>query len=118
MDFTSICTIYLSFTEHVNLLMETVFLDGCGLFQHDNALCHKGKAVQVEDWFEDNNNEFEVLPVRLHLATYRIKGSVANILVHTTYHSMGQGSSRVHVLMGQVCFESKRGINTILGCWS
>ncbi|KAK3543439.1 hypothetical protein QTP70_020917, partial [Hemibagrus guttatus] len=39
--------------------METVFPDGCGLFQQDNAPCHKAKMLQ--EWFDEHNNEFEVL---------------------------------------------------------
>ncbi|KAK3510356.1 hypothetical protein QTP70_004933 [Hemibagrus guttatus] len=39
--------------------METVFPDGCDLFQQDNAQCHKAKTVQ--EWFDEHNNEFEVL---------------------------------------------------------
>ena len=39
--------------------MGTVFHDGCGLFQHDNALCHKAKMVQ--EWFGEHNNNFEAL---------------------------------------------------------
>ena len=39
--------------------METVFPDGCGLVQQDNTPCHKAKLVQ--EWFEEHNNEFEVL---------------------------------------------------------
>ena len=35
------------------------FMDGCGLFQQDNALCQKAKMVQ--EWFEEHNNNFEVL---------------------------------------------------------
>ena len=51
---------YLSiFAEHVHPFMETVFPDGCGLFQQDNAPFHKAKKVQ--EWFEEHNNEFEVL---------------------------------------------------------
>ncbi|KAF7650651.1 hypothetical protein LDENG_00122600 [Lucifuga dentata] len=37
--------------------METVFPDGSGIFQQDNAPCHTAKTVQ--EWFEDN--EFTVL---------------------------------------------------------
>ena len=37
----------------------TVFRDGCGFFQQDNAPCHKAKMVQES--FEEPNNEFEVL---------------------------------------------------------
>ncbi|KAK3512081.1 hypothetical protein QTP70_030362, partial [Hemibagrus guttatus] len=35
------------------------FPDGCGLFQQDNALCHKAKMFQ--EWFDEHNSEFEVL---------------------------------------------------------
>ncbi|KAK3525669.1 hypothetical protein QTP70_004315 [Hemibagrus guttatus] len=51
---------YLSIVAvHVHTLMETVFPDGCGLFQQDNAQCHKAKMVQ--EWFDKQNNQFEVL---------------------------------------------------------
>ena len=51
---------YLSIVaDHVHPFMETVFTSGCGLFQQDNAPCHKAKMVQ--EWFEEHNNEFEVL---------------------------------------------------------
>ncbi|KAK3541088.1 hypothetical protein QTP86_012747 [Hemibagrus guttatus] len=39
--------------------METLFPDGCGLFQQDNAPCHKAEMVQ--EWFDDHNNQFEEL---------------------------------------------------------
>jgi len=45
--------------DHTHPFMETVFPGGCGLFQQDNAFCHKAKMVQ--EWFEEHNNEFEVL---------------------------------------------------------
>lgn len=34
-------------------------LDSSGLFEQDNAPCHTAKMVQ--EWFEEHNNEFEVL---------------------------------------------------------
>ncbi|KAK3549192.1 hypothetical protein QTP70_034192, partial [Hemibagrus guttatus] len=53
-------TTYLSIgADHLHPFMETVFPDGCGLFQQDNVLCHKGKMVQ--EWFDEHNNEFVVL---------------------------------------------------------
>ena len=53
-------TTYLSIVaDHVHPLMETVFPDGCGLFQQDNKPCHKAKMVQ--EWFEEHSNKFEVL---------------------------------------------------------
>jgi len=119
--------------------METVFPGGCGLFQQDNAPCHKAKMVQ--EWFEEHNNEFEVLtwpqfprsqsnqasvgcaeqtsPIHTGptLQLTGLKGSAANILVpDTTAHL--QGSSGVHASTSQGCFGSKRGNNTILGRWS
>ncbi|KAK3528924.1 hypothetical protein QTP70_012853 [Hemibagrus guttatus] len=52
---------YLSIVaDHVHPFMETVFPDGCGLFQQDNARCHKAKMVQ--EWFDKHNNEFEDFP--------------------------------------------------------
>ena len=39
--------------------MVTVFPDVCGLFQQDNAPCPKTKMDQ--EWFDDHNNENEVL---------------------------------------------------------
>ena len=54
------CTAYLSIVgDHAHPFMETVFPGGCGLFQQDNAPYHKAKMVQ--EWFEEHNNEFEVL---------------------------------------------------------
>ena len=84
-DVTLTRTTYLSIVaDHVHPFMEMVFLDGCGLFQQVNAPCHKAKKVQ--EWFEEHNNESEVLtwppnspdlspnksdPWRPHLVTYR-----------------------------------------------
>lgn len=45
--------------NHVHPFMKTVFPDGCGLFQQIKASCHKAEVVQ--EWFEEHNNEFEVL---------------------------------------------------------
>ncbi|KAK3509169.1 hypothetical protein QTP70_020280 [Hemibagrus guttatus] len=54
-DVTLTCTTYLStVADHVHSFMETVFPDGCGLFQQDNAPCHKAKTVQ--EWFDEHNN--------------------------------------------------------------
>ena len=59
-DVTLTRTSYLSIVaDHVHPFMETVFPDGCGFFQQDNAPCHKAKMFQ--EWFEEHNNEFEVL---------------------------------------------------------
>ena len=53
-------TTYLSIVaDHIHPFMETVFPDGCGLFQQDNAPCHKEKIIQ--EWCEEHNYEFEVL---------------------------------------------------------
>ncbi|KAK3520422.1 hypothetical protein QTP70_024176, partial [Hemibagrus guttatus] len=38
--------------DHVHPVMETVFPDACGLFQQDNAPCHKTKMVQ--EWFDEH----------------------------------------------------------------
>ncbi|KAK3518122.1 hypothetical protein QTP70_033217 [Hemibagrus guttatus] len=47
-DVTLTHTTYLSnVADHVHPFMEMVFPDGCGLFQQDNAPCHKAK------WFRD-----------------------------------------------------------------
>ncbi|KAK3536019.1 hypothetical protein QTP70_025289, partial [Hemibagrus guttatus] len=120
--------------------METLFPDGCGLFQQDNAPCHKAEMVQ--EWFDDLNNQFEVLtpppnspdlksnPASVGCAGQtspihggptsqltRLEGSAANILVSDpTAHV--QGSSGVHASMGQGCFGSKNGTDTILGRFS
>ena len=106
-------------------------------FSRVNASCHKAKMVQ--EWFEEHNNEFEVLtwpPNSPDLNSNRasvgcaeqtspihggptlqltgLQGSAANILVpDTTAHL--QGSRGVHASTGQGCFGSKRGTNTILG---
>ena len=128
------------YSNHVHPFMETVFPNSCGLFQQDNVACHKAKLVL--EWFEEHNNEFGVLnwppntpdvnPAE-HLwdvldkqvqsmegPTSQLtghKGSAANILVpDTTAHL--QGSSGIHSSVGQGCFGSKRGTNTILGRWS
>ncbi|KAE8297395.1 Transposable element Tcb1 transposase Transposable element Barney transposase [Larimichthys crocea] len=59
-DVTLTPTTYLNIvTDHVHPFMETVFPDGSGLFQQENAPYHKAKVVQ--EWFEEHNNEFEVL---------------------------------------------------------
>ena len=59
-DVTLTRTTYLSIVaDHVHSFIETVFPGGCGLFQQDNAPCHKAKMVQ--EWFEEHNNKFEVL---------------------------------------------------------
>lgn len=59
-DVTLTRTTFLSIVaDHVHPFMETVFPDGTGLFQQDNAPCHKAKMVQ--EWFEEHNNEFKVL---------------------------------------------------------
>ncbi|KAK3529548.1 hypothetical protein QTP70_031966 [Hemibagrus guttatus] len=45
-DVTLIRTTYLSnVADHVHPFMETVFPDGCGLFQQDSAPCHKAKMA-------------------------------------------------------------------------
>ena len=57
-DVTLTRTTYLSTVAyHVHPFMGTVFHDG--LFQQDNAACHKAKMVQ--EWFEEHNNKIEVL---------------------------------------------------------
>ncbi|KAK3555028.1 hypothetical protein QTP86_005693 [Hemibagrus guttatus] len=59
-DVTVTRSTYLSIAaDHVHSFMETLFPDGCGLFQQDNAPCHKAEMVQ--EWFDDHNNQFEVL---------------------------------------------------------
>ncbi|KAK3549732.1 hypothetical protein QTP86_007743 [Hemibagrus guttatus] len=117
-------TTYLSIAaDHVHPFMETLFPDGCGLFQQDNAPCHKANMVQ--EWFDEHNNEFEVLtwppnspdlnPIQ-HLWDVLnkqvrsmetpprnledLKESTANILVpDPTAHL--QGSSGVHASTGK-----------------
>ncbi|KAK3560338.1 hypothetical protein QTP86_006422 [Hemibagrus guttatus] len=140
-DVTLTRSTYLSIVaDHVHPFMETLFPDGCVLFQQDNAPCHKAEMVQ--EWFDDHNNQFEVLtpppnspdlnPIQhlwdvldkqvrsMETPPYNLqgpKGSAANILVpDPTAHL--QGSSGVHSLTGQGCFGSKRLTNTILGRWS
>ena len=59
-DVTLTLTTYLSIVaDHIHPFMKTVFPDGCGLFQQDNALCHKAKIVHEQ--FEEHNNKFEGL---------------------------------------------------------
>ena len=54
-DNTLTHTTYLSIvTNHVLPFMETVFPDGCGLFQQDYASCHK--AMLVQEWFEEDKD--------------------------------------------------------------
>ncbi|KAK3548209.1 hypothetical protein QTP70_005161 [Hemibagrus guttatus] len=48
-DVTVTRSTYLSIAvDHVHSFMETLFPDGCGLFQQDNAPCHKAEMVQFE----------------------------------------------------------------------
>ncbi|KAK3532871.1 hypothetical protein QTP70_001156 [Hemibagrus guttatus] len=59
-DVTVTRSTYLSIAaDHVHPFMETLFPDGCGLFQQDNAPCHKAEMVQ--EGFDDHNTQFEVL---------------------------------------------------------
>ncbi|KAK3530022.1 hypothetical protein QTP86_009926 [Hemibagrus guttatus] len=59
-DVTVTRSTYLSIVaDRVHPFMETLFPDGCGLFQQDNAPCYKAEMVQ--EWFDDHNNQFEVL---------------------------------------------------------
>ncbi|KAK3539129.1 hypothetical protein QTP86_026698, partial [Hemibagrus guttatus] len=101
----------------------------------DNAPCHKAEMLQ--EWFDDHNNQFEVLtpppnspdlnPVQ-HLwdvldkqvrsmesitsQLTGLKGSATNVLVaDPTAHL--QGSSGVHASTGQGCFSSKRDRHNI-----
>lgn len=60
------------------------------------------------------NNQFMELPISQRTG---LKGSAANILVPDTTAQL-QGSSGVHDSMGQGCFGSKIGTNTILARWS
>ena len=124
-DVTLTCSTYLSIVaDHIPPFMETAFPDGCGHIQQDNAPCHKAKMF--EEWFEEQNNKFQVLTwppnsprsqsnqafVGCAGQTSLIHGgptsqltglkeSAANILVpDTTAHH--QGSSGVHDLTGVV----------------
>ena len=48
-------------TDYVLIMVPVSgWADGSGLFQQDNAPCHKAKMVQ--EWFEEHNNQFEVSP--------------------------------------------------------
>ncbi|KAK3558608.1 hypothetical protein QTP86_021665 [Hemibagrus guttatus] len=110
-------------TDHVHPFMETLFPDGCGLFQQDNAPCHKAEMLQ--EWFDEHNNRFEVLtpppnspdlnPIQhlwdvldklvpsMEARTSQLtglKGSAANILVSDTTAHL-QGSSGVHASTSQ-----------------
>ena len=59
-DVTLTRTTYLNIVaDHIHPFMEMVFPDVCGLFQQDNALCHKAKMAQ--EWFKEHNSTFEVL---------------------------------------------------------
>lgn len=45
-DVTLDCTTNLSIVaEHVHLFMETIFPDGCGIFEQYNVLCHRARMV-------------------------------------------------------------------------
>ncbi|KAK3567781.1 hypothetical protein QTP86_026451, partial [Hemibagrus guttatus] len=115
-------TMAVSCFDHVHPFMETLFPDGCGLFQQDNAPCHKAEMVQ--EWFDDHNNQFEELtpppnspdlnPIQhlwdvldkqvrsMEAITSQLtglKGSAANILVSDPTAHL-QGSSGVHASMG------------------
>ncbi|MCI4388573.1 hypothetical protein PGIGA_G00087550 [Pangasianodon gigas] len=59
-DVTLTRTIYLNIAaDQVHPFMATVFPNGSGLFQQDNAPCHSAKIVQA--WFEEHDKEFRVL---------------------------------------------------------
>ncbi|KAK3556264.1 hypothetical protein QTP70_007073 [Hemibagrus guttatus] len=59
-DVTLTRTTYISIVaDHVHPFMDTVFPECCDLFQQDNAPYHKAKVAQ--EWFDEHNNEFEVL---------------------------------------------------------
>ena len=122
-------TTYLSIVaDHVHSFMETVFPDGCGLFQSGNAQCHKAKTVQ--EWFEEHNNEFELLTWPPNSGFHSNRASVecagqispnrvgstllltgfkgtAVLVSDTTAHL--QGSSGVHASMDSDCFGRKGG---------
>ncbi|KAK3537400.1 hypothetical protein QTP70_008852 [Hemibagrus guttatus] len=73
-DVTLTRTTYLSIVaDYVYPFMETVFPDGCGLFQQDNASCHKTKMVQ--EWFDEHNNEFE-------MSTFPSNSTVLDLIEH------------------------------------
>jgi len=132
-DVTLTRTTYLSIAaDHVHPFMETAFPGGCGLFQQENAPCHKAKMVQ--EWFEEHNNEFEVLtwPPNspdlnqiehlwdvLNKQVQSMEAPPRNLqdlkdLLLTSWCQIPQ-----HTFRGLVeCFGSKRGTNTILGRWS
>ncbi|MCJ8732198.1 hypothetical protein PDJAM_G00208470 [Pangasius djambal] len=53
-------TTYLNIVaDQVHPFMATVFPNGSGLFQQDNATCHTAKLDQ--EWFEEYGKEFKVL---------------------------------------------------------
>ena len=60
-------TTYLSIVaEHVYPFMETVFPDGCGLFQQDNVPCQKWVRNGLQMCWTNKSD-----PWKTHLATYR-----------------------------------------------
>lgn len=45
--------------DQVHPFMATVFPAGDGVYQQDNAPCHKGRIVM--DWFEEHSSDFQVM---------------------------------------------------------
>ena len=45
--------------DQVHPFMTTVFLAGDGVYQQDNAPCHKGRIVR--EWFEEHSSDFQVM---------------------------------------------------------
>lgn len=51
-------------TNNAHLFIENIYLVCCGLFHQDTLPCYK--AIMVQEWFDEHNNEFKVLTWSTH----------------------------------------------------
>ncbi|KAK3569465.1 hypothetical protein QTP86_031433 [Hemibagrus guttatus] len=102
---------YLSIVaDYVHTFIETLFPDGCGLFQQDNALSQSNQASL------GCAGQMTLIHGGPTSQLTGLEGSAANILVpDTTAHL--QGTSGVYALTCQGCFGRKRGTNTMMDGW-
>lgn len=114
------------FFRPCSAFMETIFPDVRGLFRQDEGTCHKGPMVQESGlrstttvWGVDspdlNPTSICVRNV-LNKKSDRTEISAATMLGYDTPADL-QGSPGVHDSKGPGCSDSKRGTNTIFGCW-